>query len=261
MEGFYTIKEAVEKYTPVKRVNPDTGEVTYSNKAGNISYKIKTRTQKSTKMAETDDAYSLISDARHPMEIVYADYANSMKSLANQARKEMVTTGKIKYSASAKSLYADEVKSLSDKLNTAKLNTVRERAAQRMAASEIKSKKDAGILTDAGDIKKANSRAIAKYRQEVGAVTRKKRNIDLTDREWEAIQAGAVSENVLKQILDNTDISVLRERATPRATSNMSQAKINRIKAYQASNYSIAEIANKLGVSPSTVSKYLKGAN
>lgn len=250
-------KSAVEKYTPVKRVDPDTGEITYSNKAGNISYKLKTRTQKSTKMAETDDAYTLVSDARHPMEIVYADYANSMKALANQARKEMVSTGKIKYSSTAKALYKDEVQSLSNKLNTAKLNTVRERAAQRMTAAEVQSKKKAGQLTDSGDVKKANARAIAKYRQEVGAVTRKKRNIEITDREWDAIQAGAVSENVLKQILDNADIDKLRERATPRSTTQLSQAKVNRIKAYSASNYSIAEIANKLGVSPSTVSKYL----
>ena len=250
-------KEAVEKYTPVKRVDPDTGEVSYSNKAGDISYRIRPRTQKSTKMAETDDAYSLISDSRHPIEVVYADYANSMKALANQARKEMVSTGKIKYSSTAKALYKNEVESLSTKLNNAKLNTVRERAAQRMTAAEIKAKKEVGQLTDASDIKKANARAIAKYRQEVGAVTRKNRNIEITDREWDAIQAGAVSENVLKQILDNSDITKLRERATPRATTTLSQAKINRIKAYNASNYSIAEIANKLGVSPSTVSKYL----
>lgn len=53
-------------------------------------------------MAETKDAYSLVSEANTSMERAYADYANKMKSLANQARKEMVNTGKISYSASAK---------------------------------------------------------------------------------------------------------------------------------------------------------------
>ena len=50
----------------------------------------------------------------------------------------------------------------------------------------------------------------------------------------------------------------LRERAMPKRTSTLSVAQKNRIKALSASNYTLAEIANKLGVSTSTVSKYLK---
>ena len=88
-------KDAVEKYTPVRIKNPD-GTVTYTNKAGDITYRTLTRTQNSTKMMETDDAYTLVSASKHPMEMVYADYANKMKSLANQARKEMVSTPDIK---------------------------------------------------------------------------------------------------------------------------------------------------------------------
>lgn len=37
-------------------------------------------------MAETEDAYTLVSAARHPMEIVYAEYANTMKDLARTSR-------------------------------------------------------------------------------------------------------------------------------------------------------------------------------
>jgi DNA invertase Pin-like site-specific DNA recombinase len=209
-------------------------------------------------MAETDDAYTLVSDARHPMEIVYADYANSMKSLDNSARMETVRTGKIAYSASAKKTYKAEVDSLMGKLNDAKLNTIRERTAQRLANAEIQKKKKAGQLVDNGDIKKASQRALTKYRQEVGSITRKKRNILITDREWEAIQAGAISENKLKQILDNTDVSELRARATPRTGSTLSPAKVNRIKSMRNSNYSLSEIASALGVSTTTVSSYLK---
>lgn len=254
-------KEAADRYAPVKRVDADTGDVTYTDKTGNISYKLKTRTQKSTKMAETDDAYSLVSDARHPMEMVYADYANSMKSLANQARKEMVSTGKIAYSAAASKNYQKEVDDLKEKLNTALLNTTRERAAQRKANADVQAKQKANPDMKPGDIKKAGQQALTRYRSEVGSVARRDRSIKITDKEWEAIQAGAISESKLKQILDNTDISSLRERATPRSTNTLSTAKVNRIKALSASNYTLSEIANKLGVSTSTVSKYLKGVN
>lgn len=252
-------KDAVDRYNPVKRIDSKTGEVSYTDKSGKIKYKLGTRTQKSTQMGEVDDAEELVSASRHPMELIYADYANSMKSLANQARKEMMTTGKIAYDKNAKATYQKEVSSLMSKLNDAELNKIKERAAQRKAAVEVAAKKAADPNMKSGDIKKANQQAITKYRQEVGSKTRRERNIEITDKEWEAIQAGAISETHLKRILDNTDIDKLRERATPKATVTLSAAKQNQIKAMSAS-YTIEEIARKLGVSTSTVSKYLKGA-
>ena len=250
-EGSLLYKTADDVEYTVKNVNKRTGEVTTITKH---------RTQKSTKMAETDDAYSLVSEARHPMEMAYADYANSMKSLANKARKEMVSTGKIKYSATAKNTYQPEVDSLMSKLNDSLLNATRERAAQRMTNAEIKAKKLADPNMKSGDIKKASQQALTANRASVGSVSRRKRNIDITDREWEAIQAGAISENKLKQILNNTDADKLREKATPRTNSTLSTAKINKIKAMSASNYTLNDIAKALGVSTATVSKYMKGA-
>lgn len=251
-EGSLIYKTADDAEYTVKKIDKRTGKETTVTKY---------RTQRSTRMAETDDAYSLVSNARHPMELLYADYANSMKSLANQARKEMISTGKISYSKSAKATYQQEVDSLMSKLNTALLNTTRERAAQRKANAEINAKKQANPDMKPGDIKKASQQALTKYRSEVGSISRKDRSIKITDREWEAIQAGAISENKLKQILDNTNIDDLRQRATPRTSNSLSTAKVNRIKAMSASNYSLNDIAKALGVSPSTVSKYLKGVN
>ena len=250
-EGAYIWKTADDLEYTVNKVNKKTGEVTTVTKK---------RSQQSTRMAETDDAHTLVSEAKHPMELVYADYANSMKSLANQARIEMVNTGKIAYSATAKATYQKEVDSLNAKLNTALLNAGRERQAQRMANAEINTKLKEGQLTK-GEVKKASQRALSKYRAAVESVSRTDRSIKITDREWEAIQAGAVSENTLTKILANSDADSLRQRATPRATNNLSEAKINRIKALSASNYTIGEIATKLGVSTSAVSKYLKGVN
>ena len=252
-------KEDADRYAPVERVDPKTGKVTYTNRDGSIQYKVKARTEPSTNMAETDDARTLMSEAKHPMEVLYADYANSMKALANRARMEMISTGKIAYSASAKATYKNEVRSLETKLNTALLNATREREAQRRANAEIAVKKASDPDLKTADLKKASQQALTKYRNEVGSISRRNRNIDITDREWEAIQAGAISENRLKQILNNTDTASLRQKATPRATTSLSTAKVNRIKAMSSSNYSLQEIANALGVSTTTVSKYLKG--
>ena len=248
-EGSLIYKTADDAVYTVQKTNKKTGKVETVTKY---------RMQKSTRMAETDNAYSLISDADTPMERAYADYANKMKALANKARKEMMTTGKIEYSSSAKSAYQQEVNSLMSKLNTALLNAPRERQAQLRANAEVNAKKLNNPNMKPGDIKKASQQALTKYRNQVGSVARSTRSIKITDKEWAAIQAGAISENVLKKILNNTDVDSLRERATPRSTTTLSQAKINRIKSLSASNYTASEIAKKLGVSTSTVSNYLK---
>ena len=245
--------------------DPDaTYTITKTNKrTGETTVVTKTRTQKSTRMAETDDAYTLVSEGRNPKELLYADYANSMKALANQARKEYISTGKIVYSSSAKAAYQAEVMSLNEKLRIAELNATREREAQRRSNVKLSDKKEEYKLTTGDEMKPKDAKKMAqqyltKYRDEVGSVSRSKRSIKITDREWEAIQAGAISEQKLKNILDNTDIADLRERAMPRATNSLSQAQVNRVKALAASNYTLSEIADKLGKSPSTISKILK---
>jgi DNA-binding CsgD family transcriptional regulator len=249
--------KARAKYEPTKRVDNKTGEVTYTNPSGDIKYRVKKRLQQSTRMAETDDPYSLVSAEKHPMEMAYAEYASSMKSMANRARMEMVRTTKTQYSASAKKAYQNEVASLLNKLNLAQLNAPRERAAQRLAVVEIEAKKKANPNMKKEDIKKISQQSLSKYRQLVGTTSRRNRNIDITDREWEAIQAGAISESRLKKILNNADIDKLRERATPRSTTSLSASQVSRIKA-MSSTYTINQIADKFGISASAVSKYLK---
>lgn len=262
----YNVKDKAEydKYNPVQKIDPDTGEVTFTNAKGTLTYKAKKRTQESTKMEETDDAYTLVSKGRHPMELVYAKYANDMKHLANQARMAMVNTGKIQYSATAKKEYQNEVKSLLDKLDNSDLNRIKERTAQRKANVEVQQKmkeyyEENGEKLKGEALRKISQQALSKAREEVGSVSRRERNVEITDREWEAIQAGAISENKLKSILNNADIDKLRERATPRSYNSLSTAQIGRAKAMASSNYTLEEIASKLGVSPSTISKALKG--
>lgn len=237
-------------------INED-GSLSYKT-ADDLTYvdkktgKTKTRTQASTQMAETKDARTLSSGT--PQEEAYANYANHMKSLANQARKEMVNTGKIPYSSSAKATYQQEVDSLNAKLNVALKNAPRERQAQVIANATVSAKKQANPDMTRAEIKKANQQALTAARAQIGA---ERTPVVITDREWEAIQAGAISESKLTQILNNADIDSLRQRATPRVTTTLSTAKINRIAAMSASGYSTSEIAEALGVSTSTVSKYL----
>ena len=177
-----------------------------------------------------------------------------MKSLANQARKEMMSTGKIPYSASAKAAYQSEVDFLNAKLNVALKNAPRERQAQVIANATVTAKKQANPDMTNAEIKKANQQALTAARKQVGA---ERKPVVITDREWEAIQAGAISESKLTQILNNADIDSLRQRATPRATTTLSTAKQNKIASMSASGYSTSEIAEALGISTSTVSKYL----
>lgn len=253
-------KDAADQYRPIKTKDDKTGEITYKNKKGD-TYVLEPRTQESTRMAETDDAHTLVSSGRHPMEIVYADYANSMKAMANQARLESYATPRLKYNSTAKATYQTEVASLNDKLKDALLNAPREREAQRRANVIVSNKQTDNPDMKKSDVKKARQQAITSTRNEVGAIARRKRNIDITDREWEAIQAGAISDSTLKKILNNTDTDALRQRATPRATNSLSTAQVNRIKRLADSNYTLAEIARITGKSTTTVSKCLKGVN
>ena len=263
-EGAATLISRAKSPVPVPKrkgspiIDKETGEVSYKEVREEYvdkNGKTKVRTIDIPKMSNVKDARTLISDMNTPQEKAYANYANKMKSLANQARKEMVNTGKIEYSASAKKTYQKEVDSLMSKLNVALKNAPRERRAQLLANAKVKAMKESNPDMSKKEIKKAKNQALVNARVSVGA---HREPVVITDREWEAIQAGAISENRLIQILNNTDTDRLRQLATPRATTKLSTAKINRITSMSASGYSTSEIAKALGISASTVSKYLK---
>lgn len=247
--GEYIWKEADNLYYEKTTVNKKTGKTTVETRM---------RTQPSTEMAEAKDAYTLLSGANNPKEIAYADYANRLKSLANQARKAILSAGKIEYSASANEAYKKEVDHLKSQLNVALKNAPRERKAQILAASVVKAKKSAYPDMTKKELKKESQRALTAARQKVGA---QRATVSISSREWEAIQAGAISESLLSQILNHTDTKVIRELATPRTTTTLSQAKINRIQSLRASGLTTEQIANQLNVSTSTIRKYMKGVD
>ena len=222
---------------------------TYTDKKG----KEKVRTQDSTKMAETTDARTLSSGT--PQEELYAAYANHLKDMANQARLEQTRTGRIKYNSSAKEKYKEEREHLLAQLAISQANAPRERAAQIMANATMEAKRQENPDMTSKEKKKAAQQALTAARQAVGA---QRTPVEISDREWEAIQAGAISENQLYSILKATDLDKLRERATPRESTTLSAAKQNKIDAMKASGYTIDEIAKAIGCSTSTVNKYSK---
>jgi hypothetical protein len=228
-----------------KKVYTPTGE-SYVDKNGKTVYK-KTKT---TKMESTDDAFTLSSG--RPMEEVYANYANNLKSLANQARKNALATEPTPYSPSAKKVYENEVATLNASLNIALKNKPIERQAQIIANSIVDRKKLANPDMDDDDLKKAKNQALNEARIRTGA---KKTQVSISDKEWEAIQAGAISPSKLTQILQNTDMTRIKELATPRTHIEMSPSKISRAQDMINKGYTQYEVADSLGVSLSTLSK------
>lgn len=256
-----------EVYVPERqgsgRIDKETGKVhykesgrTYLDAKGNEVV----AEEKVSLMLMTPDARTLSSG--HPTEDAYADYVNKMKALADRARVEYANTKGTPRSSSAAATYAAEVETLEAKLRIAATNAPRERQAQVIANSTIKAKLQSNPELYSKEYKKERKRmsqqALEDARYAVGA-TGKGTRIDITDREWEAIQAGAISSTKLKEVLRYADADKLRERAMPKATTQLSEARINKIKAMSASGYTNAEIAESLGVSVSTVSKHLNG--
>lgn len=239
------------------RIDPETGEIsyktsgrTYQDKKGNV---VEAKT-KSMLLTETKDLRTLSSGTEQ--EALYADYGNKMKALANRARKEMLATPNVEYNPQAAVKYEKEVASLKASLNSFLKNAPRERQAQIIANSEVRAKQQANPDLDKDDLKKLKSVAIANARARVGA-SGKDVQIPISDKEWEAIQAGAVRHTTLMQVLEHADSQRVRELALPKTTTQLTTPQVSKLNAMIASgNYTNQEIADALGCSPSTVSRY-----
>lgn len=233
---------AVDRATG-RKVYVPTGE-TYINKAGKLVKKM-VETQK---LAETDDAHTLSSGTT--IERVYADHSNSLKSLANEARKIALSTQPKPYSPSAKAAFESEVKTLRAKLDIAKRNRPLERQAQLIANAAVQARLAANPGMEKSEIKKIQAQQLKVARARTGAG---KNRIHITDGEWRAIQAGAISTHTLSEILANADLDRVKELATPRTEQSMSTAKIARARSMLELGYTQADIADQLGVSISTL--------
>lgn len=239
-------------------IDPLTGKVVYKESGKTYvdprTGKTVAATTKVKRILAVDDVRSMSSGTLQ--EEAYADYANKMKDLANKARLEYKATPTLKRSASAAKAFEPEVNRLMAALKVAQLNAPLEREAQRIANARVKAKVQANNITDKDEISKIRRAAISDARNSTGA-SGKRTRITISDGEWTAIQSGAISDTTLSEILRYAEPKTVRERATPRRTTQLSDARISRIKAMANSGHTNAEIAEALGISTSAVSKYL----
>ena len=248
------------------RVPERRGSVRVDKETGEYIYKESGRTftdPKTGKERKAEDTVSLISETKDArtlssgtiQENLYADFSNKLKAMANQARKEAVNMKGIQRNPEAAKTYAPEVASLKEKYNNMIANKPKERKAMLIANANIKAKiQEQGLdpTIDKKEIKKISSVEMQRARDSVGASGRKSK-ITFTDREWEAVQAGAISDNMLTKFLNSSDSDEIVKRAMPKNVAVMTSAKMSKANAMLRSGYSYAEIAKACGVPESTV--------
>lgn len=239
------------------RVDKDTGELIYKE-SGRIFTDPKTGKERKAEdtvslISETKDARTLSSGTIQ--ENLYADFSNKLKAMANQARKEAANMKGIQRNPEAAKTYAAEVASLKEKYNNMVANKPKERKAMLIANTNIKAKiQEQGLnpAIDKKEIKKISSVEMQRARDSVGASGRKSK-VTFTDKEWEAVQAGAISDNMLTKFLNSSDSDEIVKRAMPKAATVMTTAKMSKAKAMLRSGYTYKEIAQACGVPESTV--------
>jgi DNA-binding CsgD family transcriptional regulator len=248
------------------RVPERRGSIRVDKETGEYIYKESGRTfidPKTGKERKAEDTVSLISETKDArtlssgtiQENLYADFSNKLKAMANQARKEAANMKGIQRNPEAAKTYAPEVASLKEKYNNMIANKPKERKAMLIANANIKAKiQEQGLdpTIDKKEIKKISSVEMQRARDSAGASGRKSK-VTFTDREWEAVQAGAISDNMLTKFLNSSDSDEIVKRAMPKNVAVMTSAKMSKANAMLRSGYSYAEIAKACGVPESTV--------
>lgn len=233
-----------------KKIYRETGVMYPDKKTG----KMIPRTTSVKKLEYVDDAHKLSSGT--PVEKMYADHSNRLKDMANQTRLAALNTGRVPYSESANKVYGKEVAQLNAKLNVALRNAPRERQAQVIANAAIQERRRANPGMDKAEIKKMEARVLDEARRRTNA---KKTPIYIEDEEWNAIQAGAVRHTKLSAILDNADLNRVKQLATPHNNVKMTPAKQAQAQRLMATGLTQAQIADKLGISLTTLKRFLNG--
>jgi hypothetical protein len=208
----------------------------------------KLKLMRSRALVEAHDAFSLSSGTE--MEGIYAEHSNKLKALANLARKQALPLKGTPYSPSAKTAYSNEVASLNAKLNVALKNAPLERQAQLLTQVGVSQRRQANPNMEPEEIKKIRQQMLNENRSRTGAG---KERIKITQEEWNAIQAGAISTDKLDKILKNSDLDTIKGLALPKHTPKLTSAKLRRAQSMLASGYTQADVADALGVGLTTL--------
>ena len=234
------------KWTPKKDKN--TGEI--------IGWKQTKKLDKVEKMYLADDAFELVGDKEDPKERLYAGFANTMKDLARKSRLIAVNTENMKRNPDSVKMYAKEVAELNNSLKDVKANKYLERQAQILGNKRYyAAKRDGNYSRD--QLKRLQNECIAGARLSIGA---KKPTIEITPKQWAAIDAGAVSSSILTEIINNTSLDTIRNYTMPRQTqrSRVSYTDECLIRSMAARpGVTQSEIADAMGLSTSTINAIL----
>lgn len=239
-------------------IDPATGKLiwvntgkTYPNKKGERTLKI----QRVRRLSITENAFDLVSQpSPTQMELIYAEHSNKMKALANEARKESLTVKPIKVSRSAKQVYAPEVEAIKAHIARAQRNAPLERQARLIAAVQVSLRRQANPDLEQKEVSRIRAQALEQARRTTGASRFK---IIPTEREWAAIQAGAISTNQLSEIMKYSDIDTLRQLAMPKVRPTVTPTKLARARLMLDSGWTQAEVADAIGVSVTTLKSSL----
>lgn len=236
----------VSKMTPDERKQWEAGKKVYRETD-------EKRTITISRMDAVDDAMLLVGNKDNDKEVAYANYANNLKSLANEARRQARSIKPEPVNKTSKETYAAEVKSLNAKLAVAQSNAPKERQAQRIANQISMEKIKANPDLDHEHKQRIKAQALVVARSQVGA---KKEPIIITDKEWEAIQANAISSSKLSEIINNASADTVKKLATPRPSVTLTNSQLALAKSMLSSGmYTQSEVAERLGVSVSTINK------
>lgn len=256
-DGMKVWKNSGRTYEDVKKVvDKETGITTYVPTG-------KGRRGAHTKVnayAVSDDLMEFVSDYRNPKELRYAEYGNKLKALAREVRKEYVATPRMEFNRVAAIDYAKEVAELDAALKTAQKKKPKNRIVNAYAEGLVRQKKadNPYLETDSDALKKVKTNALNTARAHFG-VDSKATEIHITDRQWEAIQAGALHDSTVEQILRFANQDEYKALARPKETKELPAATITRLESMKKSGmYTNKEIAQILGISTSTISKYTK---
>lgn len=243
-------------------IDPDTGAKIYVPTGKTRSkYDPKTRTYLDEKvpvlenvkrLALTDDAYSLVRDKADPVERLYADHANEMKALANRARLHSARIEMPKINTKAREIYKADVDKLTADLRRAEAQKPLDRRADVIAGALVRARRqdDPTLALDQDRLAKVERQAKATARARLGLT---KPVIEITDRQWDAIQSGAVSASRLRDVLKYADPKRVEELSMPRHNTVMTTAIAARAKAMIAAGATNADVARALGIPASTL--------
>lgn len=238
------------KTRTVTRVNKRTGEKVTTTEL------VESKFDKGSP-AVTKDSRKLSSG--EPMEEVYAQHANAMKAMANTARKVAASIPDPLQSKAAKAYYAPEVASLKAKLKVAQMNAPLERRAQIIGNATARARIDANPNYDKDDVRKVRYQSLEEARLQTGAAKQRigSESVPFLQREWDAIQAGAVSSTLLREVLSNSNMDRVKELATPRSRSSLTPGQLALAKTMRSSGRGLSEIADALGIPRSTIADNL----